>query len=90
VAEQQQRLFIRRRLEPRVDALPLRIVADQPRGDAFFDEQVAQKHRPRGLVARRIGGVDFQIGDERLLGLPVERVLRRAARAAAVEGCEYE
>jgi hypothetical protein len=82
VAQEQQRLLARSRLEPRVHTLTFRIIADELRGDAFFDEQVAQIHRTRGLVSRRIAGVDLQVRDQRIFGLPVEWIGCHADRFA--------
>jgi hypothetical protein len=70
VAEEQQRLASG-------------VGADQLRGDAVLRQEVAEIRRAGRLFAA--GGVDAEVGDERLLRFPLDRVRRNAFRPAALQ-----
>ena len=83
--QQHQRLLVRSRSEPRVDRLPFRIGADQLRVDAVLDQKLLQKTRAGGLVAGRIGRVDAQVRNQRILRFAFDRIAGTAGGAAALE-----
>ena len=85
VMEEQQRFLVRPRGEARVDALPLRIVADELRVDAVLDQHLLEEARARGFVPRRVRGVEAKVLAEEILGLALDDVDGGARGAAALE-----
>ena len=73
-----------RAVEAGVEAHPALRVDQQARSDAFALEHLGEKGRGGALVARRVGGVEAQVGLQPARGLR-QRLLRRgdAARRAA-------
>ena len=88
--EQQQRFLTGPGTELRVNGLAGRIRPDQLRVDPVLDENVLQILRAGGLVSRRIRRVNPDVADQRILGLLLDRVFRRALSARAPHQQEKE
>src|SRR6202011_373939 len=83
--EQQQRLGVRSGGEAGIDRLPRGIRTNQLRFDPLLREELLQKTSAGGFVAGRIGGVDAQIGHQRVFGLAIKRVLLDTGRTTALQ-----
>jgi hypothetical protein len=70
--------------------LPRRIRADEFRVDAFPDEDLLQKLRARGFIARRIRCVDAKVGDERVFRFAIVGILGDRRSALTGRGAEGE